>query len=76
MSKIIHNEPEGHNPTVHSKFDRSGGKGLKPPHLSHPGETAPVTGTHVAGHNEGGSKYPHEGGKKPSPLGKGRHGFG
>jgi hypothetical protein len=58
MSKIIPNDPVGSNPAVHSKFDRSQGKGLRPPHLSHPGETAPLTGTHVAGHNENGHKEP------------------
>lgn len=60
MSKIIPNDPVGHNPAVQSKFDRSQGKGLKPPHLSHPDETAPVTGTRVAGHNENGHKLPRE----------------
>lgn len=58
------------NPTVHSKFDRSHGHGLKPPHLQHPGEVAPVTGTKVAGHNEHGHKLPFDGGYK---LGKGEH---
>lgn len=51
-------EPQRSNPTVHSKFDRSHGKGLKAPHLSHPGETAPITGTKVAGHTENGHKLP------------------
>lgn len=60
MSKIIPNDPVGHNRAVQSKFDRSQGKGLKPPHLSHPGEVAPVTGTHVSGHNEGGHQHPKE----------------
>lgn len=58
MSKIIPNDPVGSNPTVHSKFDRSQGKGLKAPRLSHPGETAPVTGTHMPGHNPNGHKEP------------------
>ena len=48
------------NPPVHSKFDRSRGFGLKAPHLKHPGEVAPVTGTHVPGHTEGGAKLPRE----------------
>lgn len=46
------------NPTVHSKFDRSQGKGLKAPHLSHPGEVAPLTGTHVKGHTPNGHMLP------------------
>jgi len=46
------------NPAVHSKFDRSHGKGLKAPHLSHPGQVAPVTGTKVAGHTVNGHKLP------------------
>jgi hypothetical protein len=51
-------EPQRSNPAVQSKFDRSHGMGLKAPHLSHPGEVAPMTGTKVAGHNEGGHKMP------------------
>lgn len=46
------------NPAVHSKFDRSRGKGIPAPHISHPGGTAPITGTKVAGHTEHGAKLP------------------
>jgi hypothetical protein len=60
MSKMLPTDPERNNPAVQSKFDRSHGKGLKPPHLSHPGAVAPVTGTKVAGHNENGHKMPKE----------------
>jgi len=47
------------NPKVQSKFDRSHGHGLKPPHLTQPG-TAPMSGTTVAGHTEAGHRLPTE----------------
>jgi hypothetical protein len=50
-------EPIRANPAVKSKASFHG-KGRPAPHLSHPGATAPVTGTHVAGHNENGHKLP------------------
>lgn len=53
-----------YSPPIRSKFDRSHGKGLKAPHMSHPGGTAPVTGTTVAGHTENGAKYPSKGNGK------------
>jgi len=48
------------NPQVRSKFDKSQGRGLPAPHLSHPGEVAKETGYHHPGHNENGHKLPHE----------------
>lgn len=74
MSDANPTDPIRSNPPVQSKFDRSHGKGLKPPHLSWPGAVAPQTGTTVAGHNANGAKYPREGGDKPKPLGSHRHG--
>lgn len=70
MSKELPNDPVRSNPPVQSKFDRSHGMGLTPPHLSHPGETAPQSGTKVAGHTENGHKIPYKGTLK---LGKGEH---
>lgn len=37
------NEPVRENPTVRSKFDKSQGRGLPAPHLTFPGQVAPVT---------------------------------
>lgn len=48
------------NPKVQSKFDRSHGKGLKPPHMSLKYATGPITGTKVAGHTVNGAKIPRE----------------
>lgn len=53
-------EDQRSNPAVRSKFDKSQGKGLPAPHLSHPGQTVAVTGTHHPGHNENGHKIPVE----------------
>lgn len=50
----------GNNPAVRSKFDKSHGKGLPAPHLSFPGQTAPVTGTKVGGFNPNGRMVPKE----------------
>lgn len=68
MSKTLPNDPVYNNPAVESKFDRSHGKGLTPPHLSWPGQTAPVTGTKVSGHTQNGAKIPRKG---TLTLGKG-----
>lgn len=48
------------NPKVRSKFDKSQGRGLPAPHLSHPGATAKVTGSSHPGHTENGHKLPVE----------------
>lgn len=48
----------GNNPKVTSKFDRMHGHSRTPGSVSRPGGVAPVTGTHVAGHNEHGHKLP------------------
>lgn len=55
-----HDEGTRENPTVRSKFDKSQGKGLPAPHLTHPGETAKETGSKHPGHNENGHKLPTE----------------
>jgi hypothetical protein len=47
------------NPPVHSKFDRSHGHGLKPPHATL-GGMAPMSGTKVPGHTESGHRLPTE----------------
>ncbi len=52
-----HDEPVRNNEAVHAKGDLHG-MGRRAPHLTHPGETAPITGTHVAGHTENGHKLP------------------
>lgn len=52
------------NPSVTSKFDRNHGKPRTPAKVTHPGGTAPVSGTAQSGHNAGGHRYPHESGKK------------
>lgn len=43
MVKGAGDTDSGSNPAVQSKFDRSHGRGLKAPHLSYPGQVAPVT---------------------------------
>jgi hypothetical protein len=48
------------NMKTRSKFDRSHGKGLKAPHMGFKGATAPITGTVVPGHNDGGHMIPME----------------
>lgn len=50
------------NPPVTSKFDRDHGMPRKLGKVTHPGGVAPITGTHVPGHNEGGHMYPRESG--------------
>jgi hypothetical protein len=60
----------GNNPPVRSKFDRSRGKGLKAPHLSHPGEVAKESGSGHAGFMDSGHMMP----KDVTPrLGTGSH---
>ncbi len=51
-------ESHGENPTVRSKFDKSQGKGLPAPHLTHPGEVAKETGSKHTGFNENGHMMP------------------
>ena len=46
------------NPAVHSKFDRSHGRGIPAPHVGHPGGTLSITGTKIPGHNENGRLEP------------------
>lgn len=46
------------NPRVQSKFDKSRGKGLPAPHLSHPGAVAKDTGSKHAGYTENGHMLP------------------
>lgn len=59
------------NPKVRSTFDRAHGKGLKAPHLSWPGATAPVTGTQVPGFDANGNMRPKPSGLKVTgPKGK------
>lgn len=70
MSKDLPNDPVRSNPPVQSKFDKSHGHGVPFTPVSHPGATAPLTGTKVAGHNENGHKYPT---KSTLTLGKGEH---
>jgi hypothetical protein len=53
-----HDEGVKDNPPVRSKFDKSHGKGLPAPHLKHPGQVAPDTGTRVPGHTENGHQLP------------------
>ncbi len=53
------------NPQVHAKGDLHG-MGRKAPHMSHPGETAAVTGTHHSGHNENGHMHAKEVGSRGS----------
>lgn len=60
------------NPPVRSKFDRSHGMGLKAPHLSHPGEVAPETGTKVRGFTEHGHMLPHHIKEKPTDSIRGK----
>jgi hypothetical protein len=48
------------NPSVQSKFDRNHGSPRKPAPVTHPGATAPMTGTEVAGHTNAGHQMPRE----------------
>ena len=59
------------NPKVTSKFDRSHGKPRTPGRVSHPGGTAPVSGTHKGGYTEHGHQHPRE---VPYNRGSGEHG--
>jgi hypothetical protein len=47
-------EDQRENPPVQSKFDKSQGKGLPAPHLTHPGAVAKETGSKHPGFNENG----------------------
>lgn len=48
------------NPKVTSKFDRMHGHPRKPGHVTHPGGTAPISGSSAPGHTENGHKHPQE----------------
>lgn len=52
MAKMVRGAGDsggGANPTVRSKFDRSHGKGLKPPHMAAKGPVVPLT-SDASGH--------------------------
>lgn len=58
------------NPPVHSKFDRSHGKGVPVKHVSRVEGAQPVSGTKRAGFTELGARIPT---KSTLTLGKGEH---
>jgi hypothetical protein len=58
------------NPPVHSKFDRSHGKGVPVKHVSMVEGAQPVSGTKKAGFTENGAMLPR---KSTLTLGKGEH---